>query len=155
MATKTTLNAAEICNRIVTVAERTMPLVQAAQQMRTDHVGCIVVVERAPEGRRVVGMLTDRDIVTAVVAKGVDADKLAVEDVMARDVVTVVEDDSVTGVLRTMRRKGLRRLPVVDAAGTLVGIVTLDDMLSLLAAQMHDLAQAIDSEQRRESESRT
>jgi CBS domain-containing protein len=154
MATRTPSNAAEICNRVVTVAQRNTPLVQAAQQMRTDHVGCVVVVEPAPVGRRVVGMLTDRDIVTAVVAKGVDPHKIAVEDVMSRDIVTVAEDESVTGVLRKMRRRGLRRLPVVGTDGALVGIVTLDDMLSLLAAQMRDLAQAVESEQRREGETR-
>lgn len=150
----TTLNAAELCNRIVTVAEPNTPLVQAAQQMRADHVGCVVVVDRSAGTRRVVGLLTDRDIVTAVVAKGVDPQKLAVEDVMARDVVTAPESESVTGLLRTMRRRGLRRLPVVGADGTLVGIVTLDDMLALLASQMRDLAQAIDSEQRREGDVR-
>ena len=66
------MDAGDICNRIVTVADRTMPLVQAAQLMRDGHVGCLVVVDDTGAGKLVVGMLTDRDIVVAVVAMELD-----------------------------------------------------------------------------------
>jgi CBS domain-containing protein len=145
-----TLNAGEICNRIVVVAERNTTVPAAAQRMREQHVGCLVVVEETGSGRRVVGMLTDRDIVTAVVAKAVDPAKLRVEDVMTTDVVTAQESDAFAAVLATMRRKGLRRLPVTDAKGSLVGLLTLDDLLEILAEQMRTVVLAIGSEQRRE-----
>lgn len=148
------LSAGEVCNRIVTIADRKLPVQRAAQVMRDHHVGSLVVVEESGAGRRVVGMLTDRDIVTSVVAKEVDPSSLVVEDVMSSDVVTALEDDSVTDLLRTMRRKGLRRLPVVTPAGALVGLVTLDDLLSLMAEQLRDMALAIEAEQRRELQSR-
>ena len=124
------LNAGDICNRIVTVAERDMSLVQAAQLMRDHHVGCLVVVDETGADRLVVGMLTDRDIVTAVIAQEVDPNTLRVEDVMTSDVVSAVEDDSVMDLLGLMRRKGLRRIPVTTPERVLQGLVTLDDLRS-------------------------
>jgi CBS domain-containing protein len=148
------MNAGEICNRIVVVASRDTPLGDAARRMREQHVGCLVVVDDTGAGRLVVGMLTDRDIVTAVVARGVAPQTLRVEDVMSTDVVTIGEATSFAEVLSTMRRKGLRRLPVVDAKGMLLGLVTLDDALEILAEQMHTLTQAVESEQFRERKAR-
>jgi CBS domain-containing protein len=148
------LNAGEICNRIVVLAERDTPLADAAQRMREQHVGCLVVVDETGSGRRVVGILTDRDIVTAVVAKAVAPQTLRVEDVMTTDVVTVGEATPFAELLATMRRKGLRRLPVTDAKGALVGLVTLDDALEILAEQLRTVVSAIESEQRRERKAR-
>jgi CBS domain-containing protein len=144
------LSAGDVCNRIVTIAERKMNLVEAAQLMRDHHVGCLVVVDIAGAGRLATGILTDRDIVTAVVAKELDPRKLLVEDVMSTEVVTVLEQDSILDLLATMRRKGLRRIPVTSTQGALVGLVTLDDLLELMAEQMHTLVQVIETEQLRE-----
>lgn len=141
-----TLNAADICNRTVTIAERGMPLTEAAQLMRERHVGCLVVVDDTAAGRTVVGMLTDRDIVTAVVAKSLDPARWLVEDVMTTDVVTALEVDSIKDMLSAMRRKGMRRLPVVTPQGLLIGLVTLDDLLPIMAEQLHDMAAAIEAE---------
>ncbi len=148
------LNAGEICNRIVTVAERDMSLVQAAQLMRDHHVGCLVVVEETGAGRLVVGMLTDRDIVTAVIAQEVDPNTLRVEDVMTSDVVTALEEDSVMDLLGLMRRKGLRRIPVTTPGRALQGLVTLDDLLEIFAEQLRALVLAIEAEQLRERKTR-
>lgn len=144
------LNAGDVCNRIVTIAERDMNLVQAAQLMRDHHVGCLVVIELSGAGKLVAGMLTDRDIVTAVVAKELDPRKLSVEDVMSGEVVTALEQDSIMDLLGTMRRKGLRRIPITTAQGVLVGLVTLDDLLELVAEQLRTMVQTIQSEQMRE-----
>lgn len=143
-----TLNAGEICNRIV--AERAMTVLAAAQRMREQHVGCLVVVDETGSGRIVAGMLTDRDIVTGVIAKALDPAQLRVEDVMTTHVVTVQESNAFAELLATMRRNGLRRLPVTDAKGALVGLVTLDNLLEIMAEQMRTVVQAIQAEQRRE-----
>jgi CBS domain-containing protein len=148
------LNAGDMCNRTVVIADRRMSIVQAAQLMRAQHVGSLVVVDELTEGRRPVGMLTDRDIVTAVVAKEVDPATVCVEDLMSADVVTALETDSMTDMLATMRRKGLRRLPVINGKGVLIGLVTMDDMLAIQAEQLTGLVQAIESEARRERERR-
>jgi CBS domain-containing protein len=132
------------------VAERDMTLVQAAQLMRDHHVGSLVVVDETGAGRLVVGMLTDRDIITAVIAQEVDPATLVVEDVMTSEVVSALEDDSLMDVLGLMRRKGLRRVPVTSANGVLQGLITLDDLLGILSEQLRAMVLAIEAEQLRE-----
>ena len=98
------LTAGEICTREVTIALRATPLNGAARLMRENHVGCLVVADESHGLRIVVGVLTDRDIVTAVVAADLDPGSLRVEEVMTTDLVTVREDDSLIDLMRTMRR---------------------------------------------------
>ena len=141
-----TMNAADICNRIVVIAERGMAITEAAQLMRDRHVGCLVVVDETGAGRIVVGILTDRDIVTAVVAKALDPARLVVEDVMTSNMVTALESDSIKDLLSAMRRKGLRRLPVITPQGVLVGLVALDALLAIMAEQLRDMAAIIEAE---------
>ncbi len=147
-------DAGQICSRIVAIVGRQTPLVEAAQLMRTEHVGCVVVVDEAQQGRLVSGILTDRDIVTAVVAAEVDPATLTVEDVMTSDVVTALEADSVTDLVRAMRRKGVRRLPVTTPQRVLIGLVTLDDVLALLSEQLRAMSLAIETEQLQERRAR-
>lgn len=144
------LTTGEICTRSVTIAFRLTPLDGAAQLMRENHVGCLVVVDEVGGKRVVVGMLTDRDIVTAVVAADLAPSALRVEDVMTTDLVTTREDDSLIDLMRIMRRKGVRRMPVVGQQDELLGIVTLDDVLAILAEELNLLVAAIDSEGKRE-----
>jgi CBS domain-containing protein len=122
--------------------------------MRDHHVGCLVVVDESGAGRLVVGMLTDRDIVTAVIAQEVDPHTLRVEDVMTADVVTALEGASVMDLLGLMRRKGLRRIPVTTPERVLQGLVTLDDLLEIFAEQLRALVLAIEAEQLRERKAR-
>jgi CBS domain-containing protein len=152
--TKDKLDAGTLCTRIVTIATRDMPLIKAAQLMRDRHVGSLVVVDETVVGRLVVGMLTDRDIVTAVVAQAMSPESLRVEDVMTTDVVTASESDSVTDLLDTMRRKGLRRLPVTTPQGALIGVVAMDDLIQLTAEQMRAMALSIEAELLRERKAR-
>ncbi|MDP3796039.1 MAG: CBS domain-containing protein [Polaromonas sp.] len=148
------LTTGEICTRSVTIALRTTPVDGAARLMRDNHVGCLVVVDEV-EGRRiVVGVLTDRDIVTAVVAPGLDAATLTVDDVMTTDLITAREDDSLIDLMRSMRRKGVRRIPVVGGQDELIGVVTLDDVLNVLSEELGLLVDAIDSEGKRERKMR-
>jgi CBS domain-containing protein len=144
------LSAGEVCTRIVATVFRGSLLSEAARLMRDQHVGCLVVVEQADPGRVVVGILTDRDIVVSVVAKDLDARLLSVGEAMAINVVTAREQDSVIDVVELMRRKGVRRIPVTGPQGVLVGLVALDDLLQVLAAEMQALAGAIGSERQRE-----
>jgi len=144
------LSTGEICTRQVTIAFRRTSLHDAAGLMRTSHVGCLVVVDESNGQRRVVGLLTDRDIVTAVIAPGLDAKALTVGDVMTTDLATAREDDSLIDLMRIMRAKGVRRVPVVGELNELVGIATLDDVLAILAEELSLLVAAIDREGQRE-----
>jgi CBS domain-containing protein len=145
----------EICSRVVVFARRGETLREAAQVMREHHVGALVVVEERGGVRVPVGMLTDRDIVVAAVAKGLDADGLRVEEVMTTDLATAGETDGVSDCIARMRARGVRRMPVVDGRGGLVGIVTADDFLDLLAEELSALARMVVSEQRREVKTRS
>lgn len=135
--------AGALCQRNVATALRSTVLDDAARSMRGLHVGCLVVVEETDAGRVVVGILTDRDIVTAVVAKNALASSLRVGDVMSEDVVCVREEDSVQDVLAMMQRRRVRRLPVVGPQQSLVGVIAADDLLRLLSEQLQALAQLV------------
>jgi len=148
------LSAGEICTRSVTIAFRATPLNGAARLMRENHVGCLVIVDEVDGLRVVSGLLTDRDIVTAAVALDLDPGALRAEEVMSTDLVTAREGDSLIDLVRTMRRKGVRRIPVVGGQGELVGLVTLDDVLDILSEELVLLVGAISSQRKREVQRR-
>lgn len=141
---KDKFTAGEICSRAVAVGYPSLALNEAARLMRARHVGCLVVVEEAAVGENlVVGIVTDRDIAMSVVAADRDPHSLRVGDVMTRDVVTAREQDSVLDLLASMRRRKVRRVPVTTARDLLVGIVTLDDVLAVMAQQLQAAAAAV------------
>ncbi|MGQ9686679.1 MAG: CBS domain-containing protein [Thiobacillaceae bacterium] len=144
----------EICNREVVIVSREAPVIEAARLMRQYHVGDLVVVDEPSGRRRPVGIVTDRDIVIEVVAMEVAPETLSVGDIMSAELATVRETEGVFETIRYMRDKGIRRLPVVDRDGWLQGIVTLDDLLILLAEEMGEMARLIGREMDREQVTR-
>ncbi len=148
------LTAGDICKRQVTVAYKHTSLVAAAQLMREDHVGSLVVVDDENGSRQVRGLITDRDIVVAVVATGLDPEALRLEDIMSVGLVTALETDSLLDLSRAMREGGVRRVPVVGARDELMGLVTMDDVFKILAQEMNLLAGAFSTEIRHEREQR-
>lgn len=137
------MSVGSICNRDVIVVERDESAQAAAELMRTHHVGDVVVVEGVTDGRVPVGIVTDRDLVVEVLARGADAAALAVGDLLIGELRTAREDEDPMEALGRMRSAGVRRMPVVDAQGALIGILALDDMLALLAEQMADIARLV------------
>ncbi len=148
------MNAGELCNREVVFAYRNTPLVEAARLMREHHVGSLVVVVDRLSERVPVGMITDRDIVVAVVAKEVDPRTLTVGDVASTGLLAVHEKDGIPDALRMMRENGVRRLPVLTHSGALAGILTIDDLLELMAEELGGFARTIDRERVREARAR-
>lgn len=148
------MKTGDVCNREVVFIERAASISEAARLMREHHVGDLVVVEEKNGRRAPVGIVTDRDLVLEVLAEGVNQNDVAVGDVMSYELATANEDDDLFDTVKRMRTKGIRRLPVVDRAGALVGIVTVDDLLDLLAEQVSDLARIVQREQTRERERR-
>ena len=147
------MKVGSICrHEVVTVTPRT-DLVAAAQLMREQHVGFLVVVEPEPNTTygRPVGVLTDRDIVITVVAREADPKLLTVTDVMKQYPTMVDETDPLDQALHTMRRMGVRRLPVVGSAGMLTGILALDDVLDVLSGEISDVSGTVRNEQRIET----
>jgi CBS domain-containing protein len=145
------MNVGELCNREVVFASRDMGLVEAARLMREHHVGSLVVVDERQSERVPVGMITDRDIVVAAVAKNVDPSTLSVGDVMSAGALVVREQDDIADALRVMREKGVRRMPVVNRGGALVGILAIDDVLELVAEEMDAFVHTLRSERVRET----
>ena len=131
----------EFCVRNVVTVARTDTITAAAALMREHHVGDVVVVDDSGGSRIPVAIVTDRDVVVEVVAAGVDPRVLKAGDLLQRPVVTVREDRSYTDTVRLMTQHGIRRVPVVDAQGALVGIVSADDMLRQLAVPLAALSE--------------
>lgn len=149
------MRVGDVCSRRVVTIERTESLLEAARRMRTHHVGCVVVVEPGDGASKPIGILTDRDIVVSVLATASPyLDALQVGDVSTAPLVTALEGQNVGDVLKTMRTHGIRRLPIVDGAGALVGLLAFDDLLEVVADELHDLAALVAREQRHETDRR-
>jgi CBS domain-containing protein len=148
------MTVGKICNREVIVVDKTASITQAARLMREYHVGDLVVVEERTGKRVPVGIVTDRDIVLEVIAEGVDMSDVNVGDVMSDNLVTARENDSVLETIKIMRAKGVRRLPVINDANDLVGILAVDDLIDLFSEQIADLARLVAREQQREKKKR-
>lgn len=141
----------EICNREVVYAQRDNSTLEAAQLMRQHHVGDLVVVDENKGIKVPVGIITDRDLVVEIMATGLDPTAITVGDVMTPELAVVKEDAGLYESIQYMRSIGVRRLPVVNANGGLVGILTLDDMLELLAEEMTTLAKLVKHEHKKET----
>jgi CBS domain-containing protein len=144
----------EICSREVLFVGRNESVADAARLMRQHHIGSVVVADRT--GGRLVpaGMITDRDVTVGVVALGLDPEKTPVEAAMRAELVSVRETEGVGRAVQLMRSQGVRRLPVVDNSGALVGLVAADDLLELFGEELSALAAVVARGPRREREER-
>lgn len=144
----------EICNREVVIVQRDTTASEAAQLMRQHHVGDVVVVDDRSGSKIPVGIVTDRDLVVEIMAPAIDQAAVTVGDIMATELATVRENTGIFETIEYMRAKGVRRVPVVDKGGGLIGILALDDLLELLAEELLALAKLVRHEQKNETMSR-
>jgi CBS domain-containing protein len=121
----------DVMTREPACCEATDSIVRAAELMKSEDVGAIPVVESAA-GRKLVGIITDRDIVVKVVAGGRDIRTAVVRDAMTQNPVTVGEDDDANRAVAAMADRKVRRIPVVDGNGTLRGIIAQADVATRL-----------------------
>lgn len=135
------MSISQIAQSSVVTADRNTPIQNVAATMDTQNVGSVVVVEED----KPVGLVTDRMIALAL-AEDPDATALTAGDLMADDLVTVGPETGVFDLVRTMSEEGIRRIPVVNDAGSLEGIVTLDDVLTLLAEELAFLADVVETQ---------
>lgn len=126
----------ECCNIGVVCCNANASLPDVAALMRKHHVGDVLVVENKNGERVPVGIVTDRDIVIETIALELDANVFTAGDIMTPSLVTVREDEGFIETLRLMRQHKIRRMPIVTQAGTLFGIVTVDDIINLLAMEL-------------------
>lgn len=142
----------EICTRDTIIAKKDSNIVELAKLMRQYHVGDIVVVNEGENSP--IGIVTDRDLVIEILAKELSPETITTGDIMNRDVLTAHENDDIWDTLQRMRIRGVRRIPVVNQRGALVGIATLDDLLELLADELEDIANIVRREKGNERSTR-
>lgn len=141
----------EICNREVIVVQPGDTVLEAAQLMRGHHVGDVIVVEDRDGMRIPVGIVTDRDLVVEILSQQLDPALITIGDIIISGLLTVNESAGVFEAIELMRNGGIRRLPVVDKDGALVGILALDDLLELLAEELLSLSKLVKHEQKKEA----
>jgi len=142
------MNIGEVCTREVYMVNPGESLLEAAREMRRRNVGCIVVVEQLGKLVVPIGILTDRDIVRALPEHSGNLGALPVADIMTRDLLALSENDSFVDAMVRLRQRGVRRAPVVGASGDLVGIVSTDDLLGIIAEQLCSLARLVERQTR-------
>jgi CBS domain-containing protein len=139
-----------VCQRNVVTIDKAASIFDAARIMRNHHIGDLVVVD----GKKPIGMITDRDIVVEIVAKEVDLASVAVGDVMSLSIATAEEDADLFETLRFMGVKGVRRLPVLDTDGALVGILSVRDAMQVLVKELNFLTDVATRQVERERRTR-
>jgi CBS domain-containing protein len=143
----------DFATAVVAVVEPETSALVAAQLMRKHHVGALVVVDAA-EKSRPVGILTDRDLVLALMAEGLAPEVFTAGDIMSVELVQATPEMDAMDAVALMRRHRLRRLVIVDEAGRLTGVVTMEDILELLTRELADLAAGVIGARDREFEQR-
>lgn len=126
----------------VVSASPDISITDLAQLIEEENVGSVVIVEE----ERPQGIVTDRDIMIAVVGHDQDSASMTAADVMSEDLVTVDIESGIFEVLRTMEDASVRRIPAVDSDGNLAGIVTFDDFVILLGRELNLLGDVIETE---------
>jgi CBS domain-containing protein len=134
---------ADLCSRPAVAVATGAPMSDVARLMQDRHVGAVVVTEGREAGLRPVGIITDRDIVGAQLAHTADLSRLAAGDVMTRNLLVIGEDEPADGAIAHLRARGVRRAPVVSKAGTLIGLISADDLLAHLARELIDMAEIV------------
>lgn len=126
------MSVGRIATRVVATASPRESVLDIARRMEEHNVGSVVIVD---EASKPVGIITDRDIVVRAAARDLDLDKTPVSMVMTREVRTVDESTPIEQALATMGAKGSRRLVVTGSESKLVGLLSLDDVIELLAEE--------------------
>jgi CBS domain-containing protein len=148
------MSVGEFCSREVVVVEKSASIIETARLMRAHHVGDVIVVQIEAGERKPIGIVTDRDLVVQLLALNRPIESSSVADVMSVDLVIAGESDGIWETLQRMRARGVRRVPVVNGAGALTGILTADDLLELLGEELSDLVKLISHQQVRERQRR-
>ncbi|HET7710455.1 MAG TPA: CBS domain-containing protein [Thermoanaerobaculia bacterium] len=115
-----------IDGRDLVLADSGATVKEVAQAMSEQNVGAVPVLDRD----RLVGVFSERDIMSRVVARGLNPDQTTVRDVMTSEIVVAEADDTVSDALQKMHSRGCRHLPVVRE-GSLVGMISLRDLLQI------------------------
>lgn len=132
-----------LCHRVVDLATVNETAEDAAKRMEARNVGTLVIMD---SDKHPIGLLTDRDLVTRVMAESLDPAAVEVGEIMSKDLQTIKDDTPIESALETMRKGPYRRLIVVNERDELSGIITIDDVLRLLAAEFNSIGEVLTGE---------
>ncbi|SER03099.1 CBS domain-containing protein [Nitrosomonas sp. Nm51] len=144
----------ELCHREVITMQKDESALEAARLMRKHHVGDVIIIAEEKGIRKPIGIVTDRDLVVEIMATELDPAVITAGDIMKPELATIKENTDVFEVIRYMRRKAVRRVPVINDDEQLVGIVTLDDLLQLLSQELSSLVKLVEREISKEIQQR-
>lgn len=134
------MRVGELCSRDLVAVAPTTPLSEVARLMCERHVGAVVVVKSPMDQPAAIGVITDRDMTRAQLARASELSQIFSDQVMSRDPLVLCEDDGVEEALDRMRARGVRRAPVTTAHGLLLGVISTDDLIAQLARELSALA---------------
>lgn len=134
------------CERNLALLTRDASLQKAAKMMRSHHLGEVIVVEKLNGKNIPVGLVTDRDLVIEIMALEVDVEQISVGHIMSLELITVREDYSLSDSLEIMQQHGVRRLPVVDSDGVLIGLIDMELILKVLCQDLGKMLELINTE---------
>lgn len=126
----------DLCSPDVLTTAPHFTVLDAAKLMARKNAGDIIVVEN----KKPVGILTDRDIVTKVLANSIDPDQCLISDVMEKNLVTAYEDDGLFQTIEKMQEFAIRRIPVIGNNGEIAGIISSDDLYQMLSEELGNLS---------------
>ena len=129
------------CRKAPATALPGQTLREVAVKMRDHHVGAIVVVEN----ERPIGIVTDRDLVMRGLVEPRDPSTTPVRDVMSTNPIVIRNDQKIDDAIIAIRQSGVRRLPIVDGQGKMVGMVAVDDLVVLMAGELSVVVTAVQS----------
>jgi CBS domain-containing protein len=143
------MNAWEICSqRAVTISEHAQ-LAEVARLMEAEHVGTVIVTAGTPNRPTVLGIITDRDIVCTQLERTLALSKLTAGDSTTGDPLVLFQSGQVDSAIEHMRARGVRRAPVVTAAGAPVGMLSTDDLLVHISLKVGAMAALVARQVRR------
>jgi CBS domain-containing protein len=149
-----TVTLESLATKIVVTATPDTTATRAAQLMRAHHVGSLVVLDVGSDSGKPVGIVTDRDLVLAVMAEELDPALFTVGDVMSVELVTAPASASLMEATHEMRRHRVRRLIVLDDVGRVVGLAALEDLLEAMTREFGELVMALRGAREREIKER-
>ena len=123
----------------VVFVDQNIPLIEVAKIMKLRKVGDVIVTKSINQKVKPVGIITDRDLVVGVLADKKSIETMCASDLMAQPITIAYDTDGIYDMIKTMKKEGIGRLPIVDEEGTLLGIITAKKLLQLLAQEFNDL----------------
>ena len=140
------MNVGKACSRKPVIAGRDIDIIEAAGLMRKHHVGTLIIIDEHDGVSTPVGIITDRDLVVEVLPRDMDLHRIRLEEVMTGSPLTAGEADDLYETLEKMWLKGVRRVPVVDHRNNLIGVLSTDDVLEVLARELSGVIKLFERE---------